>query len=77
MKNKRFNHKNLLKGVIFSASGSFWWGVIGVIYFKHVSFVGPIELVMHRAIWTSLILLFTTRCCSASSFSGMIYAIAQ
>ena len=60
MKNKTFNHKNLLKGVIYSGSGSFWWGVIGVIYFKYVSFVGPIELVIHRTIWTSLILLFTT-----------------
>ena len=60
MKNKTFNHENLLKGVIYSGSGSFWWGVIGVIYFKYVSFVGPIELVIHRTIWTSLILLFTT-----------------
>ena len=60
MKNKTFNHKNLLKGVIYSGSGSVWWGVIGVIYFKYVSFVGPIELVIHRTIWTSFILLFTT-----------------
>jgi len=60
MRNKTFNHKNLLKGVIYSGSGSLWWGVIGVIYFKYVSFVGPIELVIHRTIWTSLILLFTT-----------------
>ena len=60
MRNKTFNHKNLLKGVIYSGSGSFWWGVIGVIYFKYVSFVGPIEIVLHRTIWTSLILLFTT-----------------
>ena len=60
MKNKTFNHKNLLKGVIYSGSGSFWWGVIGVIYFKYVSFVGPIELVIHRVIWTSLILILTT-----------------
>ena len=60
MKNKTFNHKNLLKGVIYSGSGSFWWGVIGVIYFKYISFVGPIEIVLHRTIWTSLILLFTT-----------------
>ena len=60
MRNKTFNHKNLLKGVIYSGSGSFWWGVIGVIYFKYISFVGPIEIVLHRTIWTSLILLFTT-----------------
>ena len=50
----------MLKGMVFSGLGSFWWGVIGVIYFKYVSFVGPIELVMHRSLWTCLILLFTT-----------------
>jgi chloramphenicol-sensitive protein RarD len=60
MRNKTFNHKNLLKGVIYSGSGSFWWGIIGVIYFKYVSFIGPMEIVLHRTIWTSLILLFTT-----------------
>ena len=50
----------MLKGIVYSGIGSFWWGVIGVIYFKYVSFVGPIELVIHRSIWTALILLFTT-----------------
>ena len=50
----------MLKGIVYSGLGSFWWGVIGVIYFKHVSFVDPIELVMHRSLWTCLILLFTT-----------------
>ena len=50
----------MLKGIVYSGLGSFWWGVIGVIYFKYVSFVGPIELVMHRSLWTCLILLFTT-----------------
>ena len=52
--------KDFLKGLVFSGLGSFWWGVIGVIYFKHFSFVGPIELVVHRTIWTTLILLITT-----------------
>ena len=50
----------MLKGIVYSGLGSFWWGVIGVIYFKYVSFVGPIELVIHRSVWTCLILLFTT-----------------
>ena len=50
----------MLKGIVYSGIGSFWWGVIGVIYFKYVSFVGPIELVIHRSVWTCLILLFTT-----------------
>ena len=52
--------KNILKGCIYAAAGSFWWGVIGVFYFKSVSFAGPIELVIHRTIWTAFLLLITT-----------------
>ena len=55
MKNKDFN-----KGIILTALGSFWWGVIGVFYFEYISFVGHIEVVLHRCIWTSFILLITT-----------------
>ena len=60
MNNKTFTDKNILNGVTYSGLGSFWWGVIGVIYFKYISFVGPIEIVIHRIVWTSLILFFTT-----------------
>ena len=55
MKKKEFN-----KGLTLTALGSFWWGVIGVIYFKYISFAGPIEVVIHRCIWTSAILILTT-----------------
>ncbi len=52
---KKFN-----QGIILSGLGSFWWGVIGVIYFKSLSFVGPFELVIHRCLWTTIFLLVTT-----------------
>ena len=52
--------KNTFNGILLCATGSIWWGVIGVLYFKSVSFVGPVELVIHRTIWTALLLLFTT-----------------
>ena len=55
MKNQNFN-----KGITLTALGSFWWGVIGVIYFKYVSFAGSIEVVVHRCIWTSVVLILTT-----------------
>ena len=48
------------KGILYIVAGSFWWGVIGVIYFRSVSFVGNIELVLHRAIWTALMLIIIT-----------------
>tara|TARA_B100000795_G_scaffold83700_1_gene60762 strand:+ start:107 stop:988 length:882 start_codon:yes stop_codon:yes gene_type:complete len=55
MKNQNFN-----KGIILTALGSFWWGVIGVIYFKYISFAGPIEVVIHRCVWTSIFLIIST-----------------
>ena len=48
------------KGLVSSFLGSFWWGFIGVIYFKYISFIGHIELVIHRCLWTALTLLITT-----------------
>ena len=52
--------KNLFKGISFTVGASIWWGVIGVIYFKFVSFASPIELTIHRTIWTALLLIITT-----------------
>ena len=52
--------KNLIKGISFTIGASIWWGVIGVIYFKFVSFASPMELTIHRTIWTALLLLITT-----------------
>ena len=51
---------NFNKGILSSSLGSFWWGVIGTYYFQYITFVGTFEVVAHRCIWTSLILLITT-----------------
>lgn len=53
-------HKNTFHGILFGGAGSLWWGILGVIYFKSVSFVDPIELVVHRTVWTAFLLIFTT-----------------
>tara|TARA_B100000900_G_scaffold385562_1_gene375303 strand:+ start:73 stop:951 length:879 start_codon:yes stop_codon:yes gene_type:complete len=53
--NDQFN-----KGLLLTSIGSFWWGFIGVLYFQYVSFIGHIELVVHRCLWTAVMLLFTT-----------------
>ena len=55
MSNKKFN-----KGLILAGLGSFWWGAIGVIYFKYISFIGHIEVVLHRSFWTTVVLIFST-----------------
>lgn len=48
------------RGLILSALGSFWWGFFGLIYFKYISFIGHIEVVIHRCLWTAFALLITT-----------------
>ena len=55
MSNKNFN-----KGLILTAIGSSWWGALGVIYFKYISFVGHVEVVLHRSFWTTVLLIITT-----------------
>ena len=52
--------KNLLEGSFYTIGASLWWGVIGVFYFKFVSFATPLELTIHRTIWTALLLVITT-----------------
>jgi chloramphenicol-sensitive protein RarD len=53
--NKEFN-----KGLLLAGFGSFWWGFFGVLYFKYIAFIGHIELVIHRCIWTTFTLIITT-----------------
>ncbi len=48
------------KGLILTSLGSFWWGFIGVIYFEYVAFIGHVELVVHRCLWTAVMLILTT-----------------
>ncbi len=54
MKNKQ------LSGIFYAAFASLWWGVIGTIFFKFVSFASFIELTIHRTIWTAILLILTT-----------------
>jgi chloramphenicol-sensitive protein RarD len=53
--NQHFN-----KGLFLTSLGSFWGGFIGVIYFEYVAFIGHIELVVHRCLWTAAMLIITT-----------------
>tara|TARA_B100000780_G_scaffold278559_1_gene252524 strand:+ start:4347 stop:5219 length:873 start_codon:yes stop_codon:yes gene_type:complete len=52
--------KKYLKGATFTILASLWWGIIGVFYFKFTSFANPIELTIHRTIWTSFLLIIST-----------------
>ena len=57
---KNSKMKSFNKGIIYSSLGSFWWGVLGTYYFQYISFIGTFEVVVHRCIWTTLILFVTT-----------------
>ena len=52
--------KDFNKGLLLTSLGSFWWGFIGVIYFQYVSLIGHVELVVHRCLWTAVMLILTT-----------------
>ena len=49
--------QNQLKGIFLTISASLWWGILGVIYFKFINFANPIEVIIHRTIWTALLLI--------------------
>ena len=53
--NQEFN-----KGLLLTSLGSFWWGFIGVIYFKYLEFIGFVEVIIHRCMWTAFTLIITT-----------------
>ena len=55
-----FANNSFNKGIILTSIGSFWWGFLGVIYFKFIAYAGPVEVVAHRSIWTTVTLLITT-----------------
>ena len=52
--------KSKLSGVFYASFASLWWGVIGTIFFKFVSFASFIELTVHRTIWTAVLLVLST-----------------
>jgi len=46
--------------LLLAGFGSFWWGFIGVLYFKYIAYIGHIELVVHRCLWTTFTLVIST-----------------
>ena len=54
------NTKDFKNGVLSATLGSLWWGVLGTYFFQFITFAGTLEVVVHRCIWTSFILLLTT-----------------
>ena len=48
------------KGIIYATVGSLWWGIFGTIFFKYITYMGALEVTIHRLIWTCVILFIST-----------------
>ena len=48
------------KGLLLTSLGSFWWGFIGVLYFKYLDFIGFVEVVLNSCVWTAVTLIIST-----------------
>ena len=53
-------NKNLKKGIYYATIGSLWWGLLGTYFFQYISYAGTVEVVVHRSLWTCIILFLTT-----------------
>ena len=53
-------NKKLKNGIYYATVGSLWWGLLGTYFFQYLSYVGTIEVVVHRSFWTCIILFLTT-----------------
>ncbi len=54
------NNKKIHNGICYATIGSLWWGILGTYFFQYISYVGAIEVVIHRSFWTFIILFITT-----------------
>ena len=53
-------NKNLKNGIYYATIGSLWWGLLGTYFFQYISYAGTVEIVVHRSLWTCIILFLTT-----------------
>ena len=53
-------NKNLKNGIYYATIGSLWWGLLGTFFFQYISYAGTVEVVVHRSLWTCIILFLTT-----------------
>ena len=53
-------NKKLKNGIYYATVGSLWWGLLGTYFFQYISYAGTVEVVVHRSLWTCIILFLTT-----------------
>ena len=53
-------NKNLKNGIYYATIGSLWWGLLGTYFFQYISYAVTVEVVVHRSLWTCIILFLTT-----------------
>ncbi len=50
----------LIAGLACGLAAHIIWGIVGVLYFKQVAHVPPIEVIAHRIVWSLLVMLIIT-----------------
>ena len=48
-----------LRGVFYTCVASLFWGMPQPLFFNQINYVPPIEIAMHRAVWSFVILFIT------------------
>ena len=51
-------NESYLSGLFFSLLAGTIWGCIQVIYFNHINYIPPLEIIAHRSLWAFFILFF-------------------
>jgi chloramphenicol-sensitive protein RarD len=54
------DRNRLIAGLACGLGAHILWGIVGVLYFKQVAHVPPIEVIAHRIIWSLLVMLIIT-----------------
>jgi chloramphenicol-sensitive protein RarD len=51
------NINNLYRGILYTCLASLFWGMPQPLFFNEIKFIPPIEVAIHRGLWSSILLL--------------------
>ena len=51
---------SLYKGILYTCIASLFWGLPQPLFFNEISFIPPIEVALHRGVWSFVFLLIIT-----------------
>ena len=51
---------NFTRGIVYTCLAAIWWGMPQPLFFDEIKYVPSLEVVMHRGVWSFLILFIST-----------------